>query len=164
MNEHLQNVIPHQPHGNAARLCGRFALHVDKKRCVDKRGRFLHRKQSDASTNRYAHAQRCGKTNFVQAVVDAHRQTRADVDCLFHPVTQQRKREKAMSNCAAEGRFALSALGIQMNPLVVLGGIGKFLDAILRDDEPICRGEFASFELLQRIQILNFKRWHRSFL
>jgi len=55
------------------------------------------------------------------------------MDCLFKKVTQERKSEKAMGNGAAEGRFALGALRVHMNPLAVLGGVGKFQDAILRD-------------------------------
>ena len=54
-----------------------------------------------------------------------------------------------MGNAPAEGRFALGALRVQVNPLAVLGGISKFLDAILRDHEPVGRREFASFELFQ---------------
>jgi len=73
------------------------------------------------------------------------------MDCLFKKVTQERKSEKAMGNGAAEGRFALGALRVHMNPLAVLGGVGKFQDAILRDHKPLGCGEIASFELFQGI-------------
>ena len=81
----------------------------------------------------------------------------------FRKWLKQRKSQKAVSNGAPEGRFALGAFRIDVNPLAVLGGIGKFLNAILRDDEPVARGEFAAFRLFQRIQILNLERRHRSF-
>jgi len=68
-----------------------------------------------------------------------------------------------MHNAAAEGRLTLGAIWFEMNPLAIFGGVGEFLDAILCDDEPVRRWKFASFELFQRIQIFNFKRWHRSF-
>jgi len=84
------------------------------------------------------------------------------MDGLFQPVAQQRKSEKAVGNGAAEGRFAPRAVRVQVNPLMVLGGVGKFLDTILRDDKPVCRGQFATFPLFQRIQVVDFKRWHRS--
>jgi len=84
------------------------------------------------------------------------------MDRLSDKVTQQRQGQETMSNAAAEGRFALSALRVQVNPLTVLSGVGKFLDTVLRDDEPVSWGEFASFALFQRIQVLNLKWWHRS--
>ena len=124
---------------------------MDEVGSVYKVGRFLRREQSDASANRRAGANGRRKANPIQTVVDAHPYTRADMNRLFEPVTQQRKREKTMGNAAAEGRFALGAFGVQVNPLAVLGGIGKFLDAILRDHEPVCHGEFAAFELFQII-------------
>ena len=50
-----------------------------------------------------------------------------------------------------KGDSLLGALRVQVNPLAVFGGVGKFLDAILRDHEPIGRGEFAPLELFQGI-------------
>jgi hypothetical protein len=67
-----------------------------------------------------------------------------------------------MSDAATEGRFALGTFRVEVNPLPVLSGVGKFLDTVLRDDEPISRGEFAPFALFQEIQVLNLKWWHRS--
>jgi hypothetical protein len=156
-------IIPDQPLGDTAWLAGGRTLDVDEEGSVHKLRRLLCREQSNASANGRARVNRGRKTNFVHAVVDAHRHSRADLDCLPEPVTQQRKREKTMSDGAAEERFTLGTFRVQVNPLAVLGGVGKFLDTILGDDEPVCRGEFASFELLQRIQILNLKGWHRSF-
>jgi len=139
-----------------------LVLNMDEERGVHKLGRLLRRKQSDASANLRTGANGRGKPNFIQSVVDSHCDTRADMDRLFEKVTQQRKSQKTMGNGAAEGRFAPGTIRVQVNPLAVLGGVGKFLDTILRDDEPVRRGEFASFELFQRIQILNLKRRHRS--
>src|ERR1019366_4572674 len=167
MSARLLRIIPHQPLGDTAGLAGGLSLDMltldmDKESGIHKLGRFLHRKQSDASAYLRTGANGRRKTNLIQAVVDAHRDSRADLDCLLEPVTQQRKGRKTMGNAAAEGRFAPGALRVEVNPLAVLGGVGKFLDAILREDEPVCRGEFASFPLFQRIQILNLKRRHRS--
>jgi hypothetical protein len=52
-----------------------------------------------------------------------------------------------MGNAAAVRRFALGACRVHVNPLAVLGGVGKFLDTILRDDEPAGGGKFVSVRL-----------------
>jgi len=160
-------IIPNQPLGNAAGLAGRLTLDMltldmQEKSGVHKLGRLLRRKQSDASADLRPSVDGRGKAHLIQTVVDGHGDARADMDCLFQPVTQQRESQKTMGNAAAVGRFAPGAFRIQVNPLAVLGGVGKFLDTILREDEPVGRGEFASFALFQRVQILNLKRWHRS--
>jgi len=155
-------VIPNQPLGHTAGFGRGLTLDMDEEGGIHKLGRFLRRKQSDAGANRRTGSNGRRKPNLIQAVVDSHRNARADLNCLFEKVAQQRKSQKTMGYGAAEGRFALGALRVQVNPLAVLGGVGKFLDTILRDDEPGCRGEFASFALFQRIQIFNLKRRHRS--
>src|ERR1019366_8571839 len=149
-----------QPLGDPTGLAGgltvnaltlnRLTLDMDEEGGVHKLGRLLHRKQSDASANRRTGANGRGKADLIQSVVDGHRDARADLDCLLEKVTQQRKSQKTMGNGAAEGRFALGAFRVDVNPLAVLGGVGKFLDTILRDGEPGRRGEFASFPLFQR--------------
>ena len=151
MKQPSLRIIPHQPLRNAAGFAGVLALDADEENRVDKLGRWLRRKQSDMRANGGTGANGRGKTNLIQAIVDAHRDARANLDCLLHEVTNQRKREKAVCNGGTERRFAFSALRVQVNPLAVFGGVSKFLDAILGDDEPIGRGEFAAFELFQRI-------------
>lgn len=149
-------VIAHQPLGDTAGLAGRLIpdtliLDMDEEGGVHKLGRLLRRKQSDASAKLRTGADSRRKTNLIQSVVDGHRGTRSEPDCLSQEVTQQRKGEKTVGNGTAIGRFALGAFRVKVNPLAVLGGVGKFLDAILGDDEPVGRREFASFALLQRI-------------
>ena len=144
-------IIADQPFGNTAGLAGRLTFDVDEEDSVDKLGRLLRRKQSDTSANLRSSLNGRGKANLIQAVIDGHRDARTDTDRLFEKVTQQRKGQKTMGNAAVEGRFVLRSLRVQVNSLAVLGRVGKFLDAILRDDEPICRWEFASFTLFQGI-------------
>jgi hypothetical protein len=149
-------VIAHQPLGDTAGLAGRLILNgltldMDEEGGVHKLGRLLRRKQSDASANLRTGADSRWKSNLIQSVVDAHCGARSEPDGLFQEVTQQRKGEKPVGNGAAEGRVALGAFRVKVNPLAVLGGVGKFLDTILGDDEPVGRGEFASFALFQRI-------------
>lgn len=166
-------IIPNDPFGDAAGLCGTFAVttptlsalifDMDEKSGVHKLRGVLHRKQTDTSTNPRASADGRRKAHSIQAIVDRDCNARADLDGLPQTVTQQRKRQKAVGDGAPEGRFTLGARRVQMNPLPVLSSVGKSLNAILRDYEPICRGKFASFVLFQSIQIINLKRWHRSF-
>jgi hypothetical protein len=151
MKEVSLRVIPYQPLRDAARFSGGFALDMNKKDCVYKFSQLSCRQQADASANRSAGPNSRRKANFIQPVIHGHPNAGADCDSLLDPITQKRKREKAVRHGASERRFTLSAPGVQVNPLAVLGGIGEFLDAFLRDDEPVCGREFASFELLQRI-------------
>jgi len=161
-------VITDQPLRDTAGLTRKLTvdgptLDMDEKNRVHKIGRFLHGKQGDTRANLGSSANRRRKTNFIQSVVQAHRDARADMNRLLQKIAEQRKCQESVSNGPAEGRFALGALRVEMNPLLVPGGVGKFLNTILRDHEPIRNRKFASFELLQRSQVLNLKRRHRSF-
>src|ERR1700730_3748817 len=80
-------------------------LDMDEERGVHKFGRFRHGKQSDASANLRTGANGRRKANFIQSVIDAHRNARADMDRLSEEITQQRKSQKTMGDGAAEGRF-----------------------------------------------------------
>src|SRR6185312_3472653 len=67
----------------------------------------------------------------------------------------KRQREKAMSDRRFERRFTMRALNIHMDPLMIECGIGKLLDAFLRDVEPVCDCDFLadeSFESFGRIE------------
>jgi hypothetical protein len=163
MNRHSLRVIPDQPLGHAAWFAGRLTLDMNKESGIHKLRRLLCRQESDPSPNLRTGTDCRRKTDPIQAVVDAHRDARADMDCLTHPVTQQRKSQKTMGDSPAEGRFTLGALRVKVNPLAVLGDIGKSLNTILRDREPLGRGKFSSLQLLQRTQCLNLERRHRSF-
>ena len=48
-------------------------------------------------------------------------------------VAEQGKSQKTVSNGRAVRRFLLSATAVEMNPLAIFRGLGKLLDAILRD-------------------------------
>src|SRR5208282_1828432 len=130
MSEHwLQasvRIIPNQPLRDATGLTRRLALDMDMERGIHKFGRLFHRSQSDASANLRTGANGRGKTNLIQSVVDRHRDARANMDRLFQKVAEQRKRQESVSNCAPKGRFALGAFRVDVNPLAVLGGVGKF--------------------------------------
>ena len=47
-----------------------------------------------------------------------------------------------MRDGCAVGRFGPCAFGVQMNPLMVAGGFGELVDAVLGDFEPVADGDF----------------------
>src|ERR1700676_1412810 len=57
-----------------------------------------------------------------------------------------------MRDWGAIRRFTPGAFGINMNPLTVFGRLGKLPNAVLRNEEPIGRGDFAAYEIFQRLQ------------
>ncbi len=151
MKEPSLRVIPHQQLSDTGRLRGGMTLDMDQKDCVDKFRRLLHRQQSNPSPDRRAGVNRRRKPHSIKSVVDDHGNARANLNRLLDEITDQRQGEKTMGNGGPERRFALSALWVQVNPLAILAGLGKFLDAVLGDNKPACRVKFASFELFQRI-------------
>jgi hypothetical protein len=160
-------VIANQPLGDTAGFAGGLTISVpaldpNQKQSVHKCGRILHGNQSSASTNVRTGANGGWKADSIETVVDAHRQSRADVDRLLQEVAHQRQCEKTVSDRSSERRFGFGLFGVEMNPLSVLGGVSEFLNAILRYDKPVGCREFASSKLCQTIQVLNLKRRHRS--
>ena len=47
-----------------------------------------------------------------------------------------------MSDRSSERRFTAGALNVNMDPLMVERGVGKLLDALLSDVEPVSNGDF----------------------
>ena len=54
-----------------------------------------------------------------------------------------------MSDRGLEGRLCRCARGVNVNPLVVLGGVREVVDPILRYLEPIANGDFLANVLLE---------------
>ena len=57
-----------------------------------------------------------------------------------------------MRNRAAVRRRGLTALDIQMNPLMITGGIGKLLHTLLGNGDPVRNRNFLSGQLFQLVQ------------
>jgi hypothetical protein len=73
----------------------------------------------------------------------------------MHEVGQQRQGEKAVRNWRFERRFTASTLNVNVDPLMVKGGISELLDALLRDVKPVSNGNFLadeSFESFRRVE------------
>ena len=58
------------------------------------------------------------------------------------------------------GRFFLGAFDVEVNPLVVAGGFGKFLDVRLGDFVPLGSAEFLAYHIGDIIDI-DFAWCHR---
>src|SRR5205814_9131871 len=95
---------------------------------------FFKLQESEARAHARAHGYRRSEAHAVQAVVDAHLAV-AEREGGFREVREQRQREKAVRDGAAEGG-ALRARRIDMDPLEVLDRLGEGIDALLRDLDP----------------------------
>ena len=49
-----------------------------------------------------------------------------------------------MRDGCAKGRFSFGAFWIDVNPLVIKRGVGKLIDAFLRDFEPVGNSNFTA--------------------
>ena len=81
-----------------------------------------------------------GEAGFVGAVINAARDA-FHTGNLAHQNRQQRQGQKTVSN-RAHAQFFLRALGIEVNPLMVAGRIGKHIDPLLVDFIPIADAQF----------------------
>ena len=130
--QRLLPVIAKQPFCDATRFGQLLTFDMNEKDRVDKLRRLFYRKQSNASPNRRPSAQRRGEANFIEAVIHSHPDARANLHCLAQQPRQERKSQKAVSDRAAKRCFTFGTRSVQMNPLVILGSIGEFLDALER--------------------------------
>ena len=81
------------------------------------------------------HLDRCRKTQAVAAVVDAHGQV-FELHQLRHKQVGQGQGQVAVGNAGTE-RPVGGALGIDMNPLVIPRRIGKQVDPLLGQQQPV---------------------------
>ena len=92
------------------------------------------------------HRYRADESHPIDPIVDHHRH--ALLIWLQHGRRQrshQRKGEETMNDRAAE-RSLIGSLAGLMDPLRVVGGLGKRIDSILVDSEPLADSEFGSDE------------------
>ena len=77
-------------------------------------------------------------------------------------MAEQRKRKKAVGDSGGVGRFPLSAIGIEVDPLAVFRDLGKLADALLSDFKPIGGGDFTSHEIVEGVEIFEGHGRHRE--
>jgi hypothetical protein len=52
-----------------------------------------------------------------------------------------------------ERRFPGRARGVDVNPLMIAGGVGELLDAILRDRKPVADGDLLADAIAERVNV-----------
>src|SRR3954464_5603016 len=92
-----------------------------------------------------AHRNRRGEPHLVQAVVYAHRCVGHDED-LREERDQQGERQVAVRDRTAEGALRLRPLHVDVDPLVVTGGVGEEVDVVLGDLEPVAGTQLGADE------------------
>ena len=94
--------------------------------------------QPGAQTAAHRHGRR--EAHAVEPIVHAHAGA-FDGDALVEERGNQRQREKAVRDGRAKGP-GLGTLRVHMDPLVVARGVGKQVDLLLRDGDPVGHGHF----------------------
>jgi hypothetical protein len=97
---------------------------------------------SAASTLPSAIRARMREPDPVEHVVERHPQA-VDGEGVPHQRTQERQRQEPVGDGRAERPFGPDALRIDMDPLMVGGGVRKRVDAVLRDQEPVADRDLA---------------------
>src|SRR6185369_379230 len=77
-------------------------------------------------------------------------------------MAKERKRKKAVGDSGGVGRFPLSTIGIEVDPLAVPCDLGKLADALLSDFKPVSGGDFASHEVVEGVEIFECYGRHRN--
>src|SRR5262249_42510998 len=108
------------------------ALRGDAHAALDLLDRFEFEVQADAGAGR-DHA---GEAHSIGAVIDAARAVLDPVECRSEP-RYERQGQPAMRDGLAAGHLALCPLDIDMDPLVVAGGVGEFVYLVLADRVPV---------------------------
>ena len=93
--------------------------------------------------------------DLVGAVVDAHRGA-GHLHELREQVVRDRQRQIAVRDGRAE-RAVLRARGIDVDPLVVAGGVGEQVHPLLGDLHPLAEPEVRSLRRAQRVRILELR-------
>ena len=101
----------------------------------------LDRVEGEAAADAAAGADRGDEADPVEAVIDRHLRGVGDLHDVGGHAAQQRQREEAVGDGAAE-RGLRGGGGIDVDELAVLGRVGEGVDALLVDQDPVGRRRF----------------------
>src|SRR3954447_21803733 len=138
-------VGPGDPLGDADRLVAALALDGDGEGVLQPAGDLLAVLEHDPGTDLGAHRHRRGETDLVQAVVDAHLRVRDPVG-PGRQRNQQREGHEPVRDRAAVGALGLGPLDVDVDPLVVTGGVGEEVDRVLGHLVPVARSQLLAHE------------------
>lgn len=105
---------------------------------------------------------RGNKTNSIQPVIDPHLKITLNLYGLMRQVAQQRQSEEAMGDSRPKLRFGPRALGIHMNPLIVVRQVGEAVDHVLCNLDPLANPNLPASQVFKLIDGENTRRHVRS--
>src|SRR3954447_2030518 len=133
------------PLRDADRLVAALELDGDGKGVLQPAGDLLAVLEHDPGTDLGADRHRRGETDLVQAVVDAHLRVRDPVG-PGRQRNQQREGHEPVRDRAAVGALGLGPLDVDVDPLVVTGGVGEEVDRVLGHLVPVARSQLLAHE------------------
>src|SRR5690606_40753298 len=131
---------------HAGGLGGALDLHGEVEQHLDTAGDVLHRHHGGREANLGADLDGTGEADLLQTVVDAHRDA-LDVEQLGEERDDQGQGQVAVRDRAAE-RAVLRPYGIDVDPLVVVGGVGDGVHPFRGDLQPRAPAEVLPGERL----------------
>ncbi|CAM2160804.1 hypothetical protein PT2222_90021 [Paraburkholderia tropica] len=147
--------MPRDEFGHAGRTLAAFALdrHVphDLRAAAFDLAHFLH---AEAPAHARIHRHRRREAHAVHPIVHAHALTQRNRRLQQH--RHERQREKAMCDRTAERRLAARALGVEVNPLMIAGGVGETLHARRAHGAPAAHERLGAHACAQGVEIGDF--------
>src|SRR3954451_6673317 len=138
-------VGPGDPLGDADRLVAALALDGDGEGVLQPAGGLLHvlerRPRPDLGADRHGR----GEAHLVQAVVHAHLRV-GDRVGLADQRHEQRQGQVAVRDRAAVRALLLRALDVDVDPLVVNGGVGEEIDRVLGHLVPVAGAQLLALQ------------------
>src|SRR3954470_1037704 len=133
------------PLGDADRLVASLALDGDGEGVLQPAGDLFHVLERHPCPDLRADRHRRGEPDLVQAVVHAHLRV-GDRVGLGDQRHEQRQGQVAVRDRAAEGALLLRPLHVDVDPLVVTGGVGEEIDRVLGHLVPVADAELLALQ------------------
>jgi AcrR family transcriptional regulator len=143
-------VVPRHRLRHAHRLVAALALHAEGDGDLDTARHVVDAGDLRGGAQPGAHGYRGGETHLVRPVVDAHLHA-LDLDQLRPEQRQQGEGEIAVRDRGAEGARG-GLLRVDMDPLVVAGGLREQIDALLVDLQPVGVPQLLAHRRLQVVR------------
>jgi 3-hydroxyacyl-CoA dehydrogenase len=118
---------------------------------------FFRRFEGLAQADTGVHLHHGGEPHLVQAVVDRVVEM-VDIAQIGSHAGDQREDQKAMGDGFAVGHLPARAFGVHVQPLVITGGLGEFVDLVLRDGVPVTDHDLLADQVEKRIGVGIFRQ------
>src|SRR5262245_25785747 len=151
-------IEPAQTFRDHHRLGLSLTLHHDDPGNLEAARHFLRCLEGTTGANPSAGGHGGRKADTVEAIVDTTVERATNTHRLGEEVAQQGQREIAVGDGAAVRRLGPRPLGVAVTPLAILGHLGKGVDALLRDGEPVADADLLADEAPQFSDVYNALR------